>query len=618
MKQIIKFRWLIAVLWVVIAGALLIFGPDLQKLVAEKGQMTVPDGNTSQQASELLQKLDGNESRAYDAVLVFHDKEGLTDSDKEEVSSAIDILDGNQENLAISHIIDFRDNKETEELAVAEDGTTIIVPFQVAVENKTVNEARDTILQSVENIQVEHHLTGEVFLEEDIIINSEEGLEKTLYITVALILVILFLVFKSFVAPFIPLLTVGLSYLISQGIVAILADTMNFPLSTFTQIFMVAVMFGIGTDYCILLISRFKEEINQHESISEAVITTYKASGKTVFFAGLAVLIGFSTIGFSSFSLYQSAVAVAIEVAVILIALVPLVPFFLVLLGKRLFWQFDKNVEHKESQVWKTAGIFSWRRPVFALLIVAIITLPALLTYNAEKSYDSLAELGDGFGSVKAFNWISDSFGPGETLPATVVMEVDEPIVSAEDYQAIETISQKISQMDGVDYVRSATRPAGDIIEDFLMETQAGLLSDGLGEGVDGLNEVEDGLREASIELEDQSPQLDEAKDGVSELMDGTDAANDGIGQIQTALSEIEQGIMSGSVGAGDAKAGLEEVKKNLDDTIDGNKQILGGYQQIAKGLAEFGEMESVNEEELKQLSGAVKGAKQSVEGMNQ
>src|SRR5690625_2628067 len=134
------------------------------------------------------------------------------------------------------------------------------------MENQTVNESREAIYSAVENISAPDHITGGIFIEEDIIINSEEGLTKTIYITVALILIILFLVFRSFVAPIIPLLTVGISFLVAQGIVAILADTVNFPLSTFTQIFMVAVMFGIGTDYCILIISRFKEEINEHRS----------------------------------------------------------------------------------------------------------------------------------------------------------------------------------------------------------------------------------------------------------------------------------------------------------------------------------------------------------------
>src|SRR5690606_2982845 len=128
-------------------------------------------------------------------------------------------------------------------------------------------------------------------------------------------------------------------------------------------------------------ISRFKEELASDISIKQAVINTYKFSGKTILFAGIAVLIGFSTIGLSSFSLYQSAVAVAVGVFVVLIALATLVPFFLVVLGKKLFWPFDKTVSHKDSKLWGSAGNLAWGRPIIALLIVAVITVPALLTY---------------------------------------------------------------------------------------------------------------------------------------------------------------------------------------------------------------------------------------------
>src|SRR5690625_1925470 len=464
MKSIIKWRWVILGVWLIAALGLTFYGPNLQQLVAEKGQITVPEGNPSVDAEHILQQMNEDSLHVYDGVLAFHKDEGLTDTDISEIEKAIQQLKDQQDSLHLSNILDFTEAEEIEESTVAEDGKTIIVPFEVSIENQTVNESREAIYSAVDNISVPHHITGGIFIEEDIIINSEEGLTKTIYITVALILVILFLVFRSFVAPIIPLLTVGISFLVAQGIVAILADTVNFPLSTFTQIFMVAVMFGIGTDYCILIISRFKEEINEHHSIRDAIISTYKATGKTVFFAALAVLIGFSTIGLSSFSLYQSAVAVAVGVAITLIAIITLVPFFLSVLGKKLFWPFDKNVEHKESGLWKKIGEFSWARPAIALLIIAVITVPALLTYDGDQSYDSLAELNDSFGSVKAFNWIADSFGPGEILPATVVMELNDPIDSVEDYQAIETVTGKIAELEGVDRVRSATRPTGDII----------------------------------------------------------------------------------------------------------------------------------------------------------
>ena len=152
----------------------------------------------------------------------------------------------------------------------------------------------------LEGVQADHYLTSEGLINEDTIVSSEEGLKKTEYITVVFILLILFVVFRSFVAPFVPLLTVGLSYIVSQSVVSFLVDQFNFPISTFTQIFMVAVMFGIGTDYCILLISRFKEELTTSEDTKTAIIETYRKAGGTVIYSGLAVFVGFAAIGLSN------------------------------------------------------------------------------------------------------------------------------------------------------------------------------------------------------------------------------------------------------------------------------------------------------------------------------
>lgn len=615
MKQIIRFRWLIAAAWIVVAAALFLLAPNLQDLVREKGQITVPDDYPSQKASQLIEKMAPDQGKnSSSTVLVFYDEDGFDQNEKDEVKKAIDILEDKQEALAISDILAFTDDPAIEEQTVSEDETTILVPFQVSLENQEIDKASDKIYKVVEGIDVEHYLTGEQLIEQDIITNSEEGLKRTEFITVGLILIILFAVFRSFVAPFIPLLTVGLSYMAAQGIVSILADTVDFPLSTFTQIFMVAVMFGIGTDYCILLISRFKEEIARHDSIKEAVATTYKAGGKTIFFAGLAVLIGFSTIGLSTFSLYQSAVAVAVGVAVVLIALATLVPFFLVVLGKKLFWPFDKNVSHKESKIWGAAGTFSWGRPVIALCIVAAITLPFLLTYDGNKSYNSLEEIGEEYGSVKGFNWIADHFGPGQTMPTTVVMKTDEPIDSVKEYQQIEDMSRELAQMDAVEQVRSATRPAGDIIADFLTKNQTGMLADGIGQSTDGIKQIQEGLAEGASELKKSAPQLDEAQDGVEKLMQGTQDANNGVGDISDALKQIQQGIESGSAGAGEIKSNLQTIKDNLDRTIAGNKQLLGGYQAIAKGLSGAGSgNQTIDLSQIDQLIGALKGAKKNV-----
>lgn len=614
MKHILKYRWFIAALWIVAAAALFFLPASLPDLVREKGQITVPEGYPSQEAQELLGQMSSDTSEHHaSSVLVFHEPDGIDEAEREEVLQAIDLLEQNQEELAISQILSFDEDPMIEEQTVSEDGTTIMVPFQISFENQEIEEARGDIYSLLENIDVDHQLTGESFISQDIITNSEEGLKRTELITVGLILVILFVVFKSFVAPFVPLLTVGVSYLAAQGIVAILADTWDFPLSTFTQIFMVVVMFGIGTDYCILLISRFKEELARQETVQEAVLATYKSGGRTIFFAGIVVLIGFSTIGLSTFSLYQSAVAVAIGVAVVLIALATLVPFFLTVLGKKLFWPFDKNVEHKESKIWGAVGSFAWARPLISLLIIGAITIPALFSYNAATSYDSLSEIGDGYSSVEGFNWIADSFGPGQAMPVTVVLESEEEIDSVDGLQAIETISQRLASIDGVDSVRSATRPTGDIIEEFLIESQTGMLSDGIFEATDGIKEIESGLREAGTELSNSAPQLEEAQSGVEQLMQGTQEANNGIGEISNALTEIQNGIATGAQGAGEIRTNLQSIKNSLDETINGNRQLLSGYQSIAEGLSGFGGGD-IDAGELNQMTQALEGALANLE----
>ncbi|UFU00392.1 MMPL family transporter [Radiobacillus kanasensis] len=587
MKQIIRFRWVVLAAWIVVAACLFIFSPNLQELVREKGQIGVPDGYSSTEAAQMIERMSENNNKdTISAVMVFHEDEALTDAEKSEVGDAIETLQDQSDKLGLSEILSFQDDPRIEEQVVSEDNTTILVPFEVSLEDREIEKARDEINEAVEDVEVDHLLTGEAFISQDVVINSEEGLKKTEYITVGFILLILFIVFRSLVAPFIPLLTVGISYLAAQGVVSILADTIDFPLSTFTQIFMVAVMFGIGTDYCILLISRFKEELAHHESVGEAVIATYKAAGKTVFFSGLAVLIGFSTIGLSTFSLYQSAVAVAVGVAVVLIALATLVPFFLVVLGKKLFWPFDKNVSHSESKLWGSVGSFAWTRPLIALLIVLAFVVPSLVTYDGSKSYNSLEEIGDEYGSVKAFDWISDSVGPGEAMPTTVVLETKGKIDSSQEFEDIELISKELANIDGVKSVRSATRPTGELLEDFTITSQTGQLGEGIGKSIDGIDQIQSGLADGASQLKESQPQLKEAESGVEQLLQGTQQANNGIGDMKNGLSEIQNGIESGASGAGEIKAGLQEIQKNLQATIDGNKDVLAGYQEIENGLS--------------------------------
>jgi RND superfamily putative drug exporter len=593
MKTIIKLRWVVLALW--LAGSVVLFltAPDMAQLVRDKGQITVPVGHSSTIAADMMKKMKddsagGPATAERTSVLVFHNEKGLSSADMSEIRRGIDKLKSSRDSSGVTSVTTHFDMKELEDQMVAKDGKTVLALVASSSEGRTQAEARDALYAAVADVKVDHYYTGSWLINEDVVQSSQEGLKKTEWITLVFIMTILFVVFRSAVAPFIPLLSVGLTYLVSQSVVAFLVEYLDFPLSNFTQIFLVAVLFGIGTDYCILLISRFKEELAHRGDKTEAIIETYRTAGKTVLFSGLAVLVGFASIGLSTFVLYRSAVAVAVGVTVLMVALYTLVPFFMAVLGKAIFWPARGSLEHKPSRLWGAVGSFSLKRPLGALLILAVIIIPFLTAYKGSISYNSLDEIGEKYNSVKAFQVISNSFGPGDSLPSTIVMEADQRMDTPEGLAAIEQATRELAAVDGVKTVRSATRPTGEPMNDFQVTEQIGMVDDGLGQSTDGLGQIGQGLSEASKALSGNAPKLNEAVQGAEQLVAGTNALKAGVVQLGAGLKQLEQGLREGSVGAGELQAGLEQAKTSAEQLAAASRQMLAGYGEIGSGLGQL------------------------------
>lgn len=587
MNQIIQKKWFIFIAWIVLAAGLFSVAPDMANLVREKGQITIPDEYSSSLAGNIMSetKAQEGEGNTSSAALVFYNEDKLTDSEITEAEKGIQLLEENKASLGITEVLSHFNEESLKDQLVSEDGKAILAQVSFSWNGREPSEVNDALYDVLKDVDVDYYYTSEWMINEDLVKSSEEGLKKTEGITVVFILGVLLLVFRSVVAPIIPLLAVGFTYLTSQSIVAILVEQFNFPLSNYTQIFLVAILFGIGTDYCILLLSRYKEELGHSESITEAIFATYKNAGRTVLFSGIAVMIGFAAIGFSQFILYQSAAAVAIGVAVLMIALFTLVPFFMAVFGRKLFWPSKGSAEHGESKLWLIVGKFSLARPFAALLIVAIICVPFLVTYDGKLSFNSLEEVSGDVHSVKAFNAIADSFGPGESMPTQIVLKNDEEMDSTEYLAIAEEISKAVEKVAMVDKVRSITRPAGEPIEDFLISKQAGQLGAGLGEGKDGIDQIKDGLNEASTALAQSEPELAKTTDGIGELITGTNQVKAGLGEIQTNLSIIEKGIRDASMGSDQMKAGLAEAKAGTEELLAGYEALLAGYQTVQTNL---------------------------------
>lgn len=588
MNAILKGKWFILGAWIIAIVGLFIIAPNMGDLVEEKGQISIPDEYSSSKAGKILDEIQNqkNVGEQSSVALVFHNDKKLSDNDITEAKKAVEALEANKEELGITDIISSFTNEDLEDQLVSEDGKTILTSLTISWNDREAEEVSDALYKTIEEYDVNHFYTSNWMIDQDLVNSSQEGLKKTEGITVVFILAVLLIVFRSVIAPFIPLITVGVTYLASQSIVSILVDKFDFPISTYTQIFLVAVLFGIGTDYCILLLSRFKEEMMHRESIWESIVETYKNAGRTVFFSGVAVMIGFAAIGFSKFVLYQSASAVAVGVAILLVALFTVVPIFMLLLGNKLFWPSKGSAEHGDSKIWAMAGNLSLKRPLLSLLIVACICVPFLVTYDGDLSFNSLEEISDDYPSIKAFNAIADSFGPGESMATTVIIKNDDELDSIEYLSLADSVTTELAKVDLVDKVRSITRPMGESIEDFYISNQAKTLEEGLDQGKEGLDQISEGLYSAGDELQSSEPQLNEAADGINGLIKGTDDVKAGLGEIQNNLEKIEQGIRQGSAGSDQIKAGLVEAKTGAEALLAAHKDLQSGYKKVETNLA--------------------------------
>lgn len=609
MNSILKGKWIVLVLWIVAIVGLFMIAPNMGDLVREKGQVSVPDTFSSSKASEIMDEIQSQENQGDQSsvALVFHSSKKLTAEEKTEAEKAVQKLDADKEKLGITEILSSFTDESLKDQLVSDDGKTILVSLKVSWNDREAEEVSEALYAELDDFKVDHYYTSNWMIDQDLTTSSEEGLKKTEGITVVFILAVLLIVFRSVIAPFIPLVTVGLSYLASQSIVSILVDKFDFPISNYSQIFLVAVLFGIGTDYCILLLSRFKEEMMHRESVAEAIVETYRNAGRTVFFSGVAVMVGFAAIGFSQFKLYQSASAVAVGVALLLVALFTVVPAIMVLLGTKIFWPSKGSAEHGDSKIWAIAGRFSLKRPLIALVIVAAITVPFLVTYDGTLSFNSLDEIGDDAPSIKAFNAIADSFGPGESMTTTITIKNDEEMDSIEYLGLAENISKELEKVNLVKNVRSVTRPTGEPIEDLYISKQAESLEEGLGEGKDGIDQISEGLHEAGDQLSKSGPQLSGATSGINDLIKGTDEIKTNLGTIQTNLAKIEDGIRQGTAGSDDIKAGLEAAKTGAQQALAGQQQLLTRFEDAEKNIgniiAGFNSIEGSIQQQLDNVS---------------
>ena len=320
----------------------------------------------------------------------------------------------------------------------------------------------------------ETKITGSLAISLDSLESSEADRERMDFLTVALVIIILFIVLRSLVAPTVPLVTMAPALLLANTILYFLGQYIE--IGTFAPVIVTVLGLGVGVDYSIFILTRFIDEIKEGKTKEEAVETSVTMSGRAIFSSGLVVIMGFGALLIPNIELIQS-IGLGAIIAIIcgLLSAFTLLPSLLYVFGEKITWprkltpknDSDSNLEGKSKDnktLWGKFARFSIRFAWPIIILAIVVTVPfAFLLASYQPSYDILSMLPPNVESSEAFEILDDIGMTSEIYGNSMVLSgfsSSDELWSNTTLHAIDRLADWFTSTEAVHDVETITRPS--------------------------------------------------------------------------------------------------------------------------------------------------------------
>ena len=339
-------------LWAALAAFLSAVAPPFADVAVQDQSAFLGRNAPSLAAAERIKELWPREEFNEAAIVVLSRKQRLREADRRYARRLERWLNGPRAPRNVSVTVSPFSRPEFRDILNARNGRAllVVVGFTTSPFEPATNEAVARVREHVGSSQrggLSVHVTGAAGIGADQGTALERAVHRTTIITLVLVIVILLWVFRSPVAPAVPLATIGLAYLVAGSLVALLAGA-GLEVSSIVETFMVVFVFGAGTDYCLFILSRFREELEHRREARSTLVITMTVVGAVIASSAATVIAAFATQGVADFGLFRTTgPALAIATLVTLLAGQTLTPAFLSILGPRTFWphRFDARTD---------------------------------------------------------------------------------------------------------------------------------------------------------------------------------------------------------------------------------------------------------------------------------
>ena len=470
-----RFRVPIIIVWIATAVVITLTAPNIEKVASSDQADFLPSDAPYIHAEEVLKETFPEGFAPGNTVIVIQAPDGVLDqsgadfaaqTDSEVGRFFSDLADWLIGPDAPPHIQDVMtpvSSPAAAALMVSDDNRVALARVDLLVTGS--DERTLDVLTEIDEWLDEHapagaqiYQTGAGPIVSDTTSSVKTSVDRTIWVTVVLVIIMLLVVYRSPVSPLIPLSAVTVAYLIARGIVAFLgAHVMT--ISSYANVMLVVVMYGAGTDYCLFLISRFREEMAERGEIEPATERTVHMVGETITSSAGTIFVGFMAMSLAKMGIFNTTgPSLAIGIVLSLAAGLTFVPALLSALGDRAFWP-GKATHRAHGRLYELTSKAVSTYPLMVIVIIVAIMAPlSLYGVNQSVTYDLLADLPEDKPAVVGYAVMQDSLGAGNVMPLTVVVTGRDPDYIAQD---IAQLTNELAAINGVDDVRGLNTPLG-------------------------------------------------------------------------------------------------------------------------------------------------------------
>uniref|UniRef100_UPI0031D797D0 MMPL family transporter n=1 Tax=Streptomyces hawaiiensis TaxID=67305 RepID=UPI0031D797D0 len=424
--------WAVLGLWIAVIALVGPFAMKLGSVQHDKATDYLPASADSTQAAKIEDKLPGGETT--EMVLVYHRDGGLSAADRK--TAAGQVAEIARQHKLIDGVPDGIPSK---------DGTTLIYPVasndpgaDEEKQDKLVTDVRE-VAQGEGGLSVDVGGTGALGTDSGAVYDSLGG--PLLYTTIAVVAILLILIYRSPVLWLVPLVVAGIADYMSMGVAYGLNQAFGTAVTGQSSGVMTILVFGAGTDYALLLISRYREELRRIERPYEAMIAALRGCGPAVLASSGTVAAGLLCLLAADLNSSKGMGPLgAVGVLCALIAMLTLLPAILVLVGRRVFWPlvpaFGSTPKQRRS-LFSAMGSSAGRRPLTVLasgaVLLGALALGSLNLPGPLKQEDSFVNKPE---SVVAMETLAKAYPGQGSQPIDVITpqgRADETLATVRD-----------------------------------------------------------------------------------------------------------------------------------------------------------------------------------------